>query len=224
VASQCPESLIRSKITDFYSACTAELTTSKNKDVIRTYDTIYTLLPMRTAICSKDDSGNWCVLATPGAGKKETSSPITVGQVLASLFTTTTGGALRRRGPQAAIVPNMATYHDNNLPFLYYKPDLDASTLCTTCVRLILTGYMTFESNVAYAPGLSNSQLLDTQPSLYDAVKNKCPASFLSGAVQAAGGLGKGLSSAAVTTINAEQMTVIALVMGTAMLAFASLF
>jgi len=83
---------------------------------------------------------------------------------------------------------------------------------------------MTFESNVAYAPGLGNSQILDTQPSLYDAVKSKCPASFLSGAVQAAGGLGKGLSSAAVTTINAEQMTVIALVMGTAMLAFASLF
>lgn len=82
---------------------------------------------------------------------------------------------------------------------------------------------MTFESNVAYAPGLSSSQILDTQPPLYDAVKNKCPASFLSGAVQAAGGLGNGLSSTAVTTINSEQMTVIALVMGTAMLAFASL-
>jgi len=215
--------LIRSKITDFYSACTAELTANKNRDVIRTYDIIYTLLPMRTSICSKDDSGNWCVLASPGAGTKETAP--TVAQVLAALYSPSTSGALKRRGPQTPIVPNMATFHDNNLPFMYYKPDLDASALCTTCVRSILTAYMTFESNVAYAPGLSNSQLLDTQPSLYDAVKKKCPANFLSGAVQAAGGLSGGiLSSAAVTTINAEQKTAIALVMGTAMLVIASVF
>jgi len=181
---------------------------------------------MRTSICSKDDSGKWCVLTSPGTGAKETDS-ITVAQVLAALYSTTTatGAALRRRGPQAAIVPNMKTFHDNNIPFLYYKPDLDASALCTSCVRSILTAYMTFESNVAYAPGLANSQLLDTQPSLYDAVKQKCPANFLSGAVQAAGGLSGGaFSSAAVTTIDAEQKTVIGLVMGTAMLALASLF
>jgi hypothetical protein len=132
VSSACPETYIRTKITDFWSHCTDELT-KKNVDVIKLYDTIYAIIPMRTSVCAKDDSGTYCVLASPGLGSSNIS-------------------------------PTMSSYHDNNVPFLLYNPDLDANTLCTSCVRQVLTSYMTHESKVAYGPGLSNSQLLDKQP------------------------------------------------------------
>ena len=58
------ESSVPSKLADFYQACTDELTSSQNKDVIRTYDVLYSLIPLKNAICSKDDSGNYCVSST----------------------------------------------------------------------------------------------------------------------------------------------------------------
>jgi hypothetical protein len=181
--------------------------TKKNVDVVRMYDTIYTIIPMRTSICAKDDSGTFCVLASPSAGTKETSSDIDLAKFLTTLYTTP--GALTRRAP--VDTPNMSTYHDNNIPFLFYKPDLEASNLCTSCVRQVLTAYMTFESNVVYGPGLPNSQILDKQPALYEAVKNKCPAGFLSGAVQAAGGLSGGTLSGAALATTVPQQTVLLL-------------
>jgi hypothetical protein len=193
VSSACPETYIRTKITDFWSHCTDELT-KKNVDVIKLYDTIYAIIPMRTSVCAKDDSGTYCVLASPGLGSSNIS-------------------------------PTMSSYHDNNVPFLLYNPDLDANTLCTSCVRQVLTAYMTHESNVAYGPGLSNSQLLDKQPALYEAVKTKCPAGFLGGAVQAAGGLSGGtLSSSAFATAVPQRTTMSALLVGLAGLAMSFIF
>jgi len=186
------------------------------------YDILYTILPMRTSICSKDDSGSWCVMSSPKSGTKEQSSA-TLADLLTTLYTKA-GAALRRRGPQDAITPNLTTYHNNNLIFLYFNPDLDATTLCTTCARQVLTAYMTFESNVAYAPGLSNSQLLDRQSALYDAVKNKCPAGFLSGAVQAAGGLSAGILSSAAQAINSERQAMIGFAMGAATVVISYIF
>jgi hypothetical protein len=216
--------VIRGKITEFYSACPSELTTSKNSDVIKIYDILYTILPMRTSICSKDDSGSWCVMSSPKSGTKEQNGSATLADLLSTLYTKA-GAALRRRGPQDAITPNLTTYHNNNLIFLYFNPDLDATTLCTTCARQVLTAYMTFESNVAYTPGLPNSQLLDKQSALLDAVKSKCPAGFLSGAVQAAGGLSAGiLSSAAQVTINSERQAMIGFAMGAATLVVSYIF
>jgi len=119
----------------------------------------------------------------------------------------------------------MSTFHDKNIEFLLYNSGLDASALCTACARQVLTAYMTFESNVVYGPGLGSSLLLNTQPGLYDAIKNKCPAGFLSGAVQAAGGLSAGtLSSGALATAVSEQTPLIALFLGLASFAFSSLF
>jgi hypothetical protein len=112
----------------------------------------------------------------------------------------------------------MATYHDNNLPFLFITSNLDATKLCTTCTRNILTAYINFESNVPFGPGLSNSQILNTQPDLYAAIQTKCPSGFLSGAVQAAGGLSGGMfSSGAIPTV--EYQSIFAMAMGVATLA-----
>lgn len=223
VSNACPESLIRSKIAAFYTACTPELTTGKVPDVVRLYDVIYTLLPLKTAMCSKDDSGSWCVMAAATSTREDDDeingeSP-TLAQLLALLYTDNSG-ALKRRADVTAILPNMTTYHDTNLPFLFITPSLDATKLCTTCTRNVLTAYINFESNVPHGPGLSNSQILNTQPDLYAAIQTKCPSGFLSGAVQAAGGLSGGIfSSAAISTVGAEYQSILAMAMGVATLA-----
>jgi len=147
------------------------------------------------------------------------SPTLSLAQLLALLYTDNSG-ALKRRANVTAILPNMATYHDTNLPFLFIKSSLDATKLCTTCTRNVLTAYINFESNVPYGPGLSKSQILNTQPDLYAAIQTKCPSGFLSGAVQAAGGLSGGLfSSGAIPTLGAEYQSILAMAMGVATLA-----
>jgi len=229
VTNACPESLIRSQITAFYTACPAELTTGRVDEVVEIYDVLYTLLPMQTSVCSKDDSADWCVMAattTTRDVEDAVSGGSTVGlaQLLALLYTDNSA-ALKRRAETSAIVPNITTYHDTNLPFLFFTPSQDATTLCTSCSRNVLTAYINFESNVPYAPGLNNSLLLDTQSALYSAIQSKCPSGFLSGAVQAAGGLSGGiLSSGAVSTISPQYQSILALAMGVATLAVSVVF
>ncbi|KDR78269.1 hypothetical protein GALMADRAFT_138383 [Galerina marginata CBS 339.88] len=228
VTSTCSESLIRSKITAFYTACAAELTTNRVDGVIGIYDVLYTLSPMRTSICSKDDSGSWCVMAATTTTREEVSDAVSgestlgLAQLLALLYTDSS--ALKRRDT-SAIVPNMTTYHDSNLPFIFLKPSLDATALCTACSRNVLTAYINFESNVPYAPGLVKSELLDTQSDLYSAIQSKCPSGFLSGAVQAAGGLSGGiLSSSAISIASSGYQSILALAMGVATLAVSIAF
>ena len=152
------------------------------------------------------------------------SSSLPLSQLLAFLYTDNSG-ALKRRADSSAFLPNMTTYHDTNLPFIFFTPSLDATKLCTACSRNVLTAYINFESNVPYGPGLSQSQLLDTQSALYDAIQQKCPAGFLSGAVQAAGGLsGPLLSSGAISTVGAEYQSILALTLGAATLAVSVAF
>ncbi|KAF8900427.1 hypothetical protein CPB84DRAFT_1836572 [Gymnopilus junonius] len=229
VKSSCSETLIRPKITAFYTACPEELTTKRVEEVVRLYDVLYTILPIQTSVCAKDDSANWCVLA-PSTNSREVDDAVAGGssdlaKLLALLYTD--NSALKRRADSAAIVPNMTTYHDSNLPFLFFNPSQDATTLCTTCMRNVLTAYINFESDVPYAPGLNQSELLDTQSALYQAVQSKCPSNFLSGAVQAAGGLSSGgglLSSGAVSTISSEYQSFLAVAMGVATLAVSVAF
>jgi len=149
----------------------------------------------------------------------EAASPLDLAKQLALLYTNN-AAALKRRAATSAVVPNITTYHDTNLPFLFYTPSLDSSVLCTTCLRQVLTSFINFESNVPYAPGIGDSQLLSTQTALYSAVQEKCPAGFLGGAVQAAGGLsGPTFGSGAVSTISSEYRSVLALALGVVTLA-----
>ncbi|KAF8816960.1 hypothetical protein BYT27DRAFT_7154040 [Phlegmacium glaucopus] len=221
VAATCPDSLIRPKITSFYAACPAELTTNSDPNVVRIYDVLYSLLPLRTSVCSKDDSANWCVKG-PSATTRELNedangSSVGISDIMALLYMKNDNGALRRRDQVAAIVPNLTTYHDANLPFAFFTPDLNATQLCVSCARQVLTAYINFESNTPYAPGLNNSLLLSTQSALFSAVQSKCPANFLSGVVKAAGGLSG--TSSAIPTYGADYHHIIALVMGAVTLA-----
>jgi hypothetical protein len=60
VSTACSDVSLRTVLTQFYQACTPELTSAANDRVKLLYDTLYTLAPLRNAACSKDDSGNYC--------------------------------------------------------------------------------------------------------------------------------------------------------------------
>ncbi|KAG6864611.1 hypothetical protein C0991_008289 [Blastosporella zonata] len=174
VTANCPESLIRSTLTDFYAACPAELSSNINADVLSIYDILYTLSPLMTAACSKDDSGNYCTTQT-----KLPSTSQTAAQIQAVLSSGST--------------PNLNTYSTNNIAFFFLQSSLSSTDLCNVCSRNIMTAYLNFEAKLPYAPGLSNSLVLGGQTALYNGIVSTCGSTFLSGAgVQAAGGLSGG--------------------------------
>ncbi|KAI0354218.1 hypothetical protein OH77DRAFT_1426261 [Trametes cingulata] len=193
-AASCPDTTIRSSLADFYDACTAELTSSPNQDVIRAYDVLYALTPLKNAICSKDDKGHYCVTQIAA---NSTASSSGVLSTIAKYVSTPLSGALSRRATVQSVVavaPNATTFANNNLLFLMLQPNMPSDSLCTSCTRSVLTSYISFESSTPYAPGLSNSLLLAPQTKLYQAVQDTCGSSFLSGAVAAAAGLSGGVT------------------------------
>jgi len=209
----CSPSAIRQNLTQFYVACPAELTTTNSVPEIRIiYEALYTFLPLQTAVCSKDDSGNYCAVGS-GTSSREFNedSSLEMSEILALLYFKNDNGALVRRG-QPSILPNLTQIASNNLPFLFITPNLSASQLCVTCTRQVITAYINFESNLLFADGINNSILLSSQSALYSAVQSKCPSSFLNGAV-AAGGL-SGSTSKAFSTYDTEYQRIITLVMG----------
>lgn len=176
LTSSCPKNLIQSKLADFYTACTAELTSSPNAQVASLYEVLYTITPLKNAVCSKDDSANFCLLSAnlPSGANAESLQK--------SLYTQS----------NQVIVPDTNSFSSNNIPFLFLSADLPSETLCTTCTRNILMAYIDFEGEISHARGLANSQLLNKQTDLYTAVTSKCGATFMDSEVKAAGGIKSG--------------------------------
>jgi len=217
VTDQCTQSLVSAELAKFYTACRAELT-SGNTDVIRTYDTVYSVLPFLNALCSQDDSGAYCVTKIPATLAKSTSSASASNGLNVALASDSSlspeliqhylhqEATLRRR--DTAVYLNASTFDNTNLMFLFLRGDLTSDVLCTTCTRKVLTSYINFESNVPYAPGIAKSTILSGQSALYTGVQSTCGSSFLSGAVQAAGSLSGSSSSGASRGMVAEMITV----------------
>ncbi|TFK48264.1 hypothetical protein OE88DRAFT_1664745 [Heliocybe sulcata] len=197
-ASACSDSNIKSQLASFYSACTAELTSNANKDVIRMYDALYALTPLKTAVCAQDDSGNYCVTQIAKAASSSASGNLATAQKYLWSAQTSSKRAV------SMIEPNATTFTSYNLPFLLLTPSTPSATLCTSCTRSILTAYINFESSVPYGPGLDKSSLLSGQSALYKGVVSTCGESFMSGAVQAAGGIKSGAFSGAGRTVLVE--------------------
>lgn len=187
----CPDNLFGDKITSFYSACSAELTSNPNADVIRNYDVVYSMIPYRKAVCSKDDAGNYC--------STQSKLPDSTDQ---SLIQKT----LALPSTSAGMLPNATTFSNLGLPFLFIQKSAPSSSLCTSCTRKVLNAYLNFESEIPYAPGLGKSPLLSTQVDLYNSVQSTCGSSFLSeaGVVKAAGGLSGGTLSSGTMQISAS--------------------
>jgi len=217
VSNACPDSLIRTTLANFFSACEAELT-NKNADVIGVYETLYVLSPLQKSLCSKDDGGAYCALS--GSGNNEAQGT-DVSSLMASLFTTNPG-ALKKRAA-ATVVPNKDTFSSKNIAFLYASPSQDANTLCNSCTRQTLSTYTAFEANLAFAPGIENSRILSQQAPLVAAVTDKCPAGFLGGSVAAAGGLGQSGPFASSASSISSSKAVIAIAMGFATLSISFL-
>lgn len=184
------------------------------EDVRNIYDVLYSLLPLKESVCSKDDSGNSCVngpsTSTRDFDEDSDKSPFGLSDILALFYIKKDNGALMRRD-QLDITPNFTAIYEANILFVFFSSNLTASQLCVTCLRQILTAYINFESSVPFAYGINNSVLLSSQPALYTAVQDKCPQNFLSGAVEAAGGLSGSSSSSA---YGADYQRIITLVMG----------
>lgn len=224
----CPDSTVRSQLLSYYSACSAELTTNINTDVLRTYDVLYVLTPLREAVCSKSDNGKYCVTqlnttsSSSTAGNVALVTPNKQQALQQYLYSTTDSAASARRdvsNSTTALIPNTTTFQDTNLVFLFLDPKMNSTQLCTTCTRNILTSYITFESSLPYAPGLNKSLLLGGQSALYNAVTTTCSSGFLSGAVQAAGGLSSGLMSGSPRSIHADVSLLVSAILGAAGLA-----
>ncbi|KAI6118170.1 hypothetical protein F5141DRAFT_1096663 [Pisolithus sp. B1] len=114
--------------------------------------------------------------------------PVTTGQYCAAQLGSQSGNG---SNPSSLGQYLYTTQSGSTIPilvFLFLEPSTDSTTLCTSCTRSILTSFITFESNTPYAPGLNNS-------ALYNSVQSTCGTNFLSGAVQAAGGLSGGILS-----------------------------
>ncbi|THH19178.1 hypothetical protein EW146_g1955 [Bondarzewia mesenterica] len=220
-SSSCDDSVIRGMLANFYSACPAELTSKSNSDVIRTYDVIYALTPLKEAVCSKDDSGRYCVttlssIVSSSSVRVSTgsSSSSYIESIRDNLYNPVSSSSVARRAAedQVALVPNVTTYRESNILFLFLDKSLSSDKLCTTCTRNVLTAYMNFETSVPYAPGINNSLLLAGQSDLYSGIQSTCGASFLQGSVQAAGGsISGGLLSAAPRSVDGKMATVTAM-------------
>ncbi|KAI0331380.1 hypothetical protein GY45DRAFT_1322426 [Cubamyces sp. BRFM 1775] len=195
-STSCPDTTIRSKLADFYQACSDELSSNPNQDVVKIYDVLYALTPLKNAICSKDDSGNYCV--SKMAQNASSSAAGTLSSITQYVSTPldSKSSVSRRATVQSvvALAPNATTFANNNLLFMMLQPDLPSASLCTSCTRSIITSYISFESSTPYGPGLSSSALLSGQSKLYEGVQNTCGANFLSGAVAAAAGLSGGVT------------------------------
>jgi hypothetical protein len=172
-ASPCDATLIGSQLSQFQQSCQDELVTSKNQQVILIYDALYMATPMRKAMCQKDtSSGDYCVsqFITPSSKR----------------------AALDRRDTQQVFTPDVNQWNQKYVAFLGINPNLSADKLCVACTRQVMGVYTTQLGNQPYTPGLQSSQLLASEQGLYTAINSKCPSSFLSGQVQAAGGLSTG--------------------------------
>jgi hypothetical protein len=207
ITTSCPANLIGTKLSSFYSACSAELTSSPNSKVLDLYDILYAITPLKESVCGKDDSGNWCVLSADPADGTSAES------LQKSLYTES----------NQVIVPNTAAFSSSYLPFLFLTPDLATEKLCQPCTRSVLISYISFESDNPYGPGLANSQLLKNQGALYDAVSTKCGATFMDSQVKAAGGIKSGLGGSSAAAPAAEFKSLMAAVAGLMTLAVAVL-
>ncbi|KAG8704599.1 hypothetical protein FRC08_002140 [Ceratobasidium sp. 394] len=188
-SNACSSSMMRSKLTDFKDACSAELTGSNPNDmVIRDYDTMYALSPFKAAICSKNpDTQAYCVLNTNSSGNSKRSVALSSDVMYARDHLTNAYVSRKRGSSQSVLVPNVDTYRNSNLLYLFISPDMNTGELCTDCTEEMMTKYVAWASAVPHALGLANSPLLGGQAQLWAAIRDKCPANFLAEISNAAG-------------------------------------
>ncbi|KAG8905795.1 hypothetical protein FRB99_008220 [Tulasnella sp. 403] len=210
----CSDTYIRNQLTNFYTACKAELTgPNPNENLIVTYDVLYIMAPFKKAACTKDTSSSpptYCVLKAPSsaASPSNMNSNNTLGVANNAVVTDSSSDAAlvnaaiddvqqngvitysapTRRRDQAVVQygPNTQVYRENGVMYLFTLATMDKSNLCTTCTKLVLAAYAAWESTVPYALGLVNSPMLGGQGDLWKTTQQTCGQTFMN-AVSTAG-------------------------------------
>lgn len=200
-SKSCDETAIRSSLTDFYAACSDELTSKSVEDVLLSYDVLYSLVPFKTALCSKNDGGNYCLLSSSTSTSSAAVNAV-VGSSSSSSSSNYLTKDLSKRAEAEIQTPNATTFRESNVLYLFLNASSPSSALCTSCTSNIMSAYIDFEASMPYAPGLAQSPLMVGQSDLYSGIKQVCGDGFLSSAVKAAGGISSdGTNGAAATKI-----------------------
>ncbi|OWZ39508.1 hypothetical protein C356_04121 [Cryptococcus neoformans c45] len=117
---------------------------------------------------------------------------------------------LSRRAAQSVnmatiITPNVTTYKNTNLPFLFLQPSMASSALCTPCTREIMVAYIKWETQMPYALGLKQSPILGGQSALWSAINSTCGTAYINAITSE---VGSTLSSSNSSSSGAESLFV----------------
>ncbi|EAL20062.1 hypothetical protein CNBF3880 [Cryptococcus deneoformans B-3501A] len=117
---------------------------------------------------------------------------------------------LSRRAAQSVnmatiITPNVTTYKNTNLPFLFLQSSMDSSALCTPCTREVMVAYIKWETQMPYALGLRQSPILGGQSALWSAINSTCGTAYVNAITSE---VGSTLSSSNGSSSGAESLFV----------------
>lgn len=124
------------------------------------------------------------------SSKAASSSSSSTSSAATSSASSTSSSTLSEVDPSYAltgILPNSNTWRTNSLPFLFLSPNMSSSLLCTQCTKTIFATYVSWESRIPYALGLSNSPILGSQGTLWTGIGEVCGSGFLSSIASQAG-------------------------------------
>lgn len=146
------------------------MVTNPNDAVNAIFDSLYVVVPFSKVVCTKDQQNKYCATGT-------------------SSNSTNYGAANAAQTPLSDSngYPNPDAFASDNLLFLGYNSKMDATSLCTSCLKNILTTYFSHEARRPYPAGLANSPLMGVQSDLWSAVQSECPADFVTSAISNTG-------------------------------------
>lgn len=146
-------------------------------------------LARRQAYSSSSSSSSAAASTTEGSGSSSTSSGLDV----------------------TGVMPNVTTFTDASLPFLFLSSDMTSNMLCTVCTKSILATYIAWETRAPYALGLANSPVLSHQSELWQTLGSVCGDGFLTAITQEAGTLSVQSGSSRVAPVAALATALVAL-------------
>jgi len=149
------------------------------------YDTLYFLAGFKTATCAVDSSasGQYCVQTLATAEGSSSSSLVS----LAKSYIASSLQAPFVKRAAATLQPNATTFQAASVPFMFISTSSSKDVMCSACAAAVVKPYVAFEQSMAYAFGLTNSQLLGGQKALTDAMSSQCGPAFLGGMTTNAG-------------------------------------
>lgn len=186
-ATGCQPSTIRSQLSKFWNACGTELK-SKNEQVVALYDVLYLINPFHDAVCTTDDNNNFCILSIANnTATKQASSTTSKRSLLTDDAILMPELLERQDASETAQSIDTGAASQSNIAYLFLQPNSDKNLLCSSCSKNIMAAYITFETSIPYAIGLSNSDQLKGQSALYKAMQATCGKDFTTSVNQKAG-------------------------------------